>query len=85
MSSSAVSALMVETGMAGEGMEQPGHRACCSRRQMAGLKSQLQIKAGSTLCMQLILGVGVQSSCQKAKLASRVETVSMEASACVRW
>lgn len=85
MSSSAVSALMVETSMAGEGMEQPGCRVCYSRREMAGLKSQLQIKARSTLCMQLILGVGVQSSCQKAKLASRVETVSTEAAACIRW
>lgn len=84
-SDSAVSALMVETSTAGEGTEQPRRRACCSTREMAGLKSQLQIKAGSTLCVQLILGLGVQSSCQKAKLASRVETVSTGAAVCVRW
>lgn len=75
-SNSAVSALetsanlVVETSAAGEGMKQPG-----SRKEMAVLKSQLQIKAGSTLCAQLVLGLRVQDSCQEAKFASRAETV----------
>lgn len=79
MSNSAVSALetsaniVVETSAAGEGMKQPGSRSCWSRREMAVLKSQLQIKAGRTLGTQLVLGLGVRDSCQKAKLASRAE------------
>lgn len=60
----------VETNAAGEGMGQPGSRSCWSRRETAVLKSQLKIKDGSALGSQLALGLGVQDSCQKAKLAS---------------
>lgn len=43
--------------------------SCWSRREMAVLKSQLKIKAGSTQSSQLALGLSVQDSCQKANLA----------------
>lgn len=62
--------IVMETNAAEEGMEQPGSRSCWSRRETAVLKSQLKIKAGSTLCSQLALRLSVQDSCQKAKLAS---------------
>lgn len=62
--------IVVENNAAGEGMEQPGSRSCWSRREIAGLKSQPKIKAGSTLCSHLAFGLGVQDSFQKEKLAS---------------
>lgn len=50
---------------------------------MAVLKSQLQIKAGRTLGTQLVLGLGVRGSCQKAKLASRAEAAGNQYRSCV--